>query len=125
MTDGSSERGADDLLQSLAGVAVETYRMAQLAAGLIARLDAGEKARHHSKLLYQSRKVEEHLARAGIRVVDLRDQAFEPGMAATAINVADFEPNVPLIVDQVLEPVVMGPHGLIRAGTVVLRKAAG
>lgn len=43
-------------------------------------------------------------------------------MAVSALNVADFGPDDLLVVDQMVEPVVMGPEGLVRGGTVMLAK---
>lgn len=41
-------------------------------------------------------------------------------MAVSALNLGDFGPDEALAVDQMLEPVIMGPTGLRRAGTVLL-----
>lgn len=43
-------------------------------------------------------------------------------MAVSALNVADFGPDDLPVVDQMVEPVVMGPEGLVRGGTVMLAK---
>jgi hypothetical protein len=43
-------------------------------------------------------------------------------MAATALNAEDFDPDDNLVVDQMLEPIIMGEEGLARTGTVILRK---
>ena len=43
-------------------------------------------------------------------------------MAASAINIGDFSPDDVLLVDQMLEPIIMGPNGLRKQGTVMLRK---
>ena len=44
-------------------------------------------------------------------------------MAVTPLNIEDFEPNTPLIVDQMMEPIIMGSDGIIKTGTVILKKA--
>lgn len=44
-------------------------------------------------------------------------------MAATPVNIEEFEANDTLVVDQMLEPILMGADGLVRSGTVTLRKA--
>jgi hypothetical protein len=44
-------------------------------------------------------------------------------MAASALNLGDFGPDDVLLVDQMLEPIIMGPNGLRKQGTVMLRKA--
>ena len=41
-------------------------------------------------------------------------------MAATPLNIEEFAANDSLMVDQMLEPIIMGPGGLIRTGTLVL-----
>jgi hypothetical protein len=57
-----------------------------------------------------------------MRIVNLEGQSYDTGAAATAINVADFSPDDVLVVDQMLEPIIMGTDGLLRSGTVTLRK---
>ena len=43
-------------------------------------------------------------------------------MAASALNLGDFGPDDVLLVDQMVEPIIMGPNGLRKQGTVMLRK---
>jgi hypothetical protein len=43
-------------------------------------------------------------------------------LAATALNLEDFGADDVLIVDQMLEPIIMGKDELVRTGTVILRK---
>jgi len=43
-------------------------------------------------------------------------------MAVSALNLGDFEPDDALLVDQMMEPIIVGPDGLRRQGTVMLRK---
>src|SRR3546814_14194521 len=43
-------------------------------------------------------------------------------MAASALNLGDFGPDDVLLVAQMVEPVIMGPNGLRKQGTVMLRK---
>ena len=73
--------------------------------------------------MYFLKKIEDGLDAFGLRIVSLEGQPYDPGMAVSALNIADFEPEDPLIVDQMVEPVVMGPEGLVRGGTVMLAKA--
>jgi len=42
-------------------------------------------------------------------------------MAASALNIGDFGPDDLLLVDQMVEPIIMGPEGLRKQGTVMLR----
>jgi hypothetical protein len=43
-------------------------------------------------------------------------------MAASPLNIADFGPDDRLYVDQMVEPIVMGQEGLVKAGTLMLVK---
>lgn len=107
----------------LIDLAIENWRLSRLFHKVLTRLDAGEAGRYTSQLRYSQRKMEESLQAAGLKLVNLEGQPFDPGMAADAVNLGDFEPDVPLLVDQMLEPIIMGTTGLRKAGTVVLRKA--
>jgi len=110
--------------QSLVDVAVESWRLARLFTRLISKLDAGEGTRYSSQLRYFHKKLAEALEVCGLALVDLEGQIFDPGMAATALNLGDFGPDDTLVVDQMMEPVVVGPQGLLRTGTMMLRRSA-
>ncbi len=116
------EEAARRLEQSLIEMAVETWRFARLFARATEKLDAGESARYVSQLRYFQKKAEEILGTNGLRLVSLEGQPFDPGMAASPLNLADFEPDDVLLVDQMVEPIVMGPGGLKKQGTLMLRK---
>jgi hypothetical protein len=122
MTSDNGSR-SDALERSLIEVAVENWRLARLFARVVNKLDAGEQARYANQLRYFQKKIEEHLETAGFRLVSVEGQAFDPGIAASAVNIGDFGPDEPLLVEQMVEPIVMGTDGLRRQGTVLVRKA--
>lgn len=57
-----------------------------------------------------------------MRIVNIEGQNFDPGMAATALNLEEFAASDVLVVDQMIEPIVMDRCGVVRTGTVTLRK---
>lgn len=118
---GLAERSAI-LEQSLMDTAVESWRFARLFGRLVSRLDPGESTRYINQSRYFSKRLEENLEQAGIRLVNLEGQPYDTGVAATALNIADFSPDDVLVVDQMLEPIIMGNEGLLRPDTVTLRK---
>lgn len=109
--------------KSLIDIAVESWRFSRLFARVVSKLDAGEAGRYTNQLRYFQKKVEESLAAAGLQLVNIEGQPFDPGMAASALNIADFGPDDTLLVDQMLEPIIMDSAGLKKQGTVMLRKA--
>jgi hypothetical protein len=111
------------LERSLIDIAVESWRFSRLFARLVGRLDAGESSRYVNQLRYFQKKLEESLEASGLRLVNVEGQPFDPGMAASALNIGDFGPDDVLVVEQMVEPIIMSPEGLRKQGTVMLGKA--
>lgn len=118
-TEQSTER--EQLERSLIDMAVESWRFARLFGRLVSKLDAGEGARYVNQLRYFQKKLEDSLEASGMKIVNVEGQPFDPGMAASAINIGDFGPDDVLLVDQMVEPIIMGAEGLRKQGTVMLR----
>lgn len=114
---------SEQLERSLIEIAVESWRFSRLFSRLVSRLDAGESSRYVNQLRYFQKKLEESLEASGLRLVNVEGQPFDPGMAASALNIGDFGPDDVLLVEQMVEPIIMGPAGLRKQGTVMLRKA--
>lgn len=110
--------------KAVISMAIESWRFARVFERLLSRLDAGEQNRYKSQFRWFVKKMEEALEQADLRIVNLEGQLFDPGMAATPLNIEEFDAQDILIVDQMLEPVIMGKEGLIKTGTVTLKKAA-
>jgi hypothetical protein len=91
---------------------------------LLPKLDAGEASRYANQKHYFEKKIDEGLRRFGLSIVNLEGQTYVEGMAASSLNSGDFGPDDTLVVDEMVEPVVMGPDGPVRRGTVVLAKVA-
>lgn len=117
--------GADhsQIEQSLIEMAVESWRFCRLVTRVIGKLDAGESTRYVNQLRYFQKRVEENLDSNGLKLVNVEGHPYDPGMAASALNLGDFGPDDELFVDQMVEPIVMSSNGLRRQGTVMLRKA--
>jgi hypothetical protein len=119
----TEQSGANEKMeQSLIDMAVEGWRFARLFSRVVNKLDAGESSRYVNQLRYFQKKLEESLDANGLKLVNVEGQQYDPGMAASALNVGDFGPDDELLVDQMVEPIIMGPEGLRKQGTVMLRK---
>lgn len=112
----------EQIEQSLIDIAVESWRFSRVFGKIVSKLDAGESSRYISQLRYFQKKVEESLDSSGLKLVNVEGQPYDAGMAASALNLGDFGPDDTLLVDQMLEPIIMGPNGLRKEGTVMLRK---
>lgn len=111
------------LEDALIEVAVETWRLSHLFERVVLRLDAGEQGRYASQLRYFDKRLRERFESVGLKLVTLEGQPFDVGVAASALNLADFTPDEKLLVDKMVEPIVMGNDGVRRQGTLLVRKA--
>jgi len=107
---------------ALISMAVESWRFGRVFERLLMKLDAEEQNRYKSQFRWFTKKVEEALEQADLRIVNVEGYPFDPGMAATPLNIEDFDATDALMVDQMIEPIIMGKEGLIKTGTVTLRK---
>lgn len=104
-------------------IVVESWRLTRTFARILTKLDAGESARFQNQLRFFQKRLEETLTRTGLKLVNLEGQLYDTGMAASPLNIADFAPEDRLVVDQMVEPVIMGGDGIVRTGTVMLKRA--
>lgn len=104
-------------------LAVEKWRLIQLFDKATTKLEPTEKQKYDNQLRYFRRSIENSLQESGMRLVDLTGQIYDIGMAATAINIDDFEPNEPLIVDKMIEPLIMQNSTIKKQATINLRKS--
>lgn len=110
------------LVKSLIDISVESWRFSRMFARLLSKLDAGEGARYTNQYRYYLKRLEETLESAGLRLVNVEGHPYDPGIAATALNIGDFSADDVLVVEQMIEPIIMGSEGLVRGGTVMLKK---
>lgn len=110
------------LTQSVINMAIESWRFGRVFERMLMKLDAGEQARYLSQFRWFIKKVEESLAEAGLLMVNVEGHPFDPGIAATPLNIEEFEASDSLVVYQMIEPIIISKEGLVRAGTVTLKK---
>ena len=114
---------SETAIKSLINIAIESWRFSRLFSRLLTKLDAGETPRYSNQFRFYLKQLEENLESAGLKLANLEGQPFNPGMAVTPLNIEDFESEDILVVDQMVEPVIMNAEGVVRTGTVMLRKA--
>lgn len=119
----TASESADNLRQPFIDVVIESWRFSKLFARVLNKLEASESARYANQLRYFQKRLDDSLAVACLKIVSLEGQPYDAGMAASPLNIEDFEPDDALIVDQMVEPVLMGPDGIVKSGTVMLKKA--
>ena len=108
----STKLSRDPAINALLSLAIEGWRFTRSYLRLIPKLDAGEQSRFVSQCRYFQKHLEERIHDIGYKLVHIEGQRFDPGMAATAINMSDFSAEDKLVVEQMLEPIIMNKEGV-------------
>lgn len=122
MDENLSVSGENLERKALIDISIEGWRFTRVFGRLLSKLDAGEAPRYANQARYFIKKIDDAMDGFGMKIVSLEGQPYDPGMAVSALNIADFGPDDILVIDQMVEPIVMGQDGLIRGGTVMLAK---
>ena len=113
----------DEVLRNaIVEMTVVSWRFGRAFARLLSKLDFGDRERYESQLRWFTKKLEETLALAEMKLLNIEGQPFDPGTAATPLNIEDFDSKDILIIEQMIEPIILGKEGIIRAGNVILRR---
>lgn len=110
----------DIIDQSLVDIAVESWRFGKVFERVMSKLDTGNRERYLNQYTYFEKKVEVALSLAGLKIVNIEHQTFDIGMAATPLNMDDFQSGDTLFVDQMIEPIIIKNGLVLRKGTVML-----
>lgn len=108
------------MINDLADIAAETFRLRGVFRRAVRNADPGEKKKYMSQFSWFEKKVGAALEDMGISTVDLTGEKYDPGMAVTPLNLDDFPADSELFIERMMEPVIMQAGRLIRTGTVML-----
>ena len=110
----------ETLKTSLISIATELFRFQSVFEKATGKLDADDKRKYQSQFTWFTKKVDRALDDAGIRLVELDGQKYDPGMAVTPLNLDEFETEDQLFISQTIEPIVMQGDVVVKTGTVLL-----
>jgi hypothetical protein len=116
---------ATDLELALLDLSIEALRFIKSTERLTLKINETDARRLTSKVSYFRTRVEQAIQGAGFSLVEPQTgEAYEPGMAVTAINLGEFHSDDDLVIELTIEPIVMGQDGQIRRwGSVLLKRA--
>lgn len=106
--------------ESMAVIGSELCRFKGVFEKAISKLDLEEQSKYMSQFAWFSKKVTKAVEEAGLRIVSLEGQAYDPGMAVTPLNIDDFEVEDDLKIVQMIEPIIMQEDTVLKTGTVLL-----
>lgn len=109
-----------NLTDSIIAIASEMFRFQRVFAKAISKLDIEERNKYNSQFAWFSKKVIKAIDDAGLRIVNIDGQLYDPGMAVTPLNIEDFETDDVLYVVQTMEQIIMQENTVVKTGTVLL-----
>ena len=118
----ASEKRMEAQKTALMNSAIESWRFSKVFERMLGQLDAGNTRRYTSQLRFFVKRTEQTLEDMGIRVINVEGLPYDPGMAATPVNIDDFEVDDALEVNLMLEPILMEGTVLVKTGKVTLRR---
>ena len=110
----------EQLLKSIIDLTVESYRFKKVFERVLLKLETGEQARYLGQLAWFNKKIDDALLNCGLNIVNLESQKYDIGMAATPINIDEFDYNEILLVEQMIEPLIMSKNSIVKTGTMIL-----
>ena len=113
------------LQESILTIAVEEYRMREVFAHILTKLNPADVPRFENRYRYFSKEVEKALTGSGFRVVGsdcFVGKIFDAGMAVKPLNIKSFNKHDELIIDQMIEPVIMNGDKVVNIGVAKLRR---
>lgn len=110
----------DLLTKSIVDIMSETYRFKKVFLKAMSKLDVNDQQKYDSQFAWFTKRVDKAAENAGLSIMDLTGQEYDPGMSVTALNIEDFDPDDELFVEQMMEPVIMKGDQIQKIGTVLL-----
>lgn len=114
------EQDYSKLQESLITISSELFRFQRVFEKAISKLEIDEQNKYLSQYKWFSKKVYKALAEAGLKLLNLEGQLYDPGMAVTPLNIDDFETDDRLCILQTIEPIIMQDDTVYKTGTVIL-----
>ncbi len=112
----------EDHKDTVVALTTESWHFTTVYEAMITKLDASEQRKSLGRLRWHRRKMEQALQESGIRIVNVEGHMYDPGMAATPVNLEDFEADDLLVVNRMLEPIIMEGTNLVKMGRVTLKR---
>ncbi|MBQ8136759.1 MAG: hypothetical protein IJ174_04920 [Clostridia bacterium] len=119
----NAEKALQAMQTSLADIAAESWRFDLALQRVVKRMDVMEAERFLRQYEYFTDRVRTALEKADIVCVDLTGQPYDPGMAAQAMNLDEFEEDEALIVTRTIEPVILHGGRVMKTGMVMVGRA--
>ena len=115
----------DNMRNSLVTIATEAFRFDNTFWKMLEKLDFEDRKKYLGQYEWFCKKLKNALNTAGIDVVDIKGQVYDPGMAVVPLNIDEFDPDNELVIDYLIEPIIMKDGKTLKEGTALLKLSGG
>lgn len=103
---------------------IELYNFHKTVNKMLASLSPDEIKKFSSQVSWFMKKANKFIEDNGVSFVSQNPgDPYDVGLPVTPVNIADFDKETELVIDQVMEPTVMHNGKVVQMGTVLLKKA--
>ena len=113
---------SDKAAEALALLAAEWFKTARRLSRLTRDVAPTRLERERAQMAYSQQRVEDVLAKSGIRLITHDGALFTPAIPAEPVNSEDFDTEEGLVVLETIEPTVICGGKILARGLVVLAK---
>ncbi len=101
---------------------LELYNAPKLFKKLLGHLSPDEQKRYMGQINWFVKKCNDFITKSGYSFI-VPEGVYDVGIAATPLNLSDFDKDEELLIDQVIEPIVMFQGNVVKSGVVLLKSA--
>lgn len=109
----------------IAEIAGDAWRLAKLLERVERKLQGADRDRCRIRREDCLNKLKRSLADFGVRLIDLEGRDYEAGVAIEPVGMDRFPGRRDWVIEAMIEPIVMGPNGLIKQGVARVKPKDG
>ena len=118
---GSAQSPEAERMQlAIAEIAAESWRYRLALKKALKKMDVMDAERFSRQYDYFADRVNQAIATADLRELDLSGQPYSVGLPVQAINIEEFDEDEALVITQTIEPVIMMAGRVQRIGMVMV-----
>lgn len=103
---------------------LELCRFIKTVNKMLVILSPEDQKKYRSQASWFFKKADQFIQDSGVSfIVPNSGDVYDVGMAFEPLNLADFDKDAALVIDQVIEPTIMHDGKVLQTGKVLLRKA--
>ena len=117
----ANDADSESFEKAFIDILLESWRFSNVFRGAMPKLSGEDYDRYQGRYSWFRRRLDEIAESVGVRIVEINPgEPYDTGIAATPLNIGDFEADEDLLIENMIEPIIIYDGSVIKAGTVML-----